>query len=464
MDGKHERTVTVDGQRLYELMKRPRAGEHRLRLELRAGRGRLRVHVRLRPARPRSCARAGAHDQQYVIGAATAKKDVLLAHPMLQYLAQGACMAIEDAVCLANRVESGARRLRRGVRGLSGRALSAHRPRADHGARLWRVLSRQRRRARAAQHDAVGAHAGAVVRGDGMALRRGQRPDRIRPGVRDVRRPTVAAGSSAARPAGPSPHEHAATTAMPGAGRGERRGAGPGDRGECFREGRGARRCLPPAEVAALGLGAEQMLDLHRRRRGHDDAERGHRGVPQRQPARSRRRTAGTRAPIAPITASILARTIRAAATGAVATSSGASSPEIASQARPPASCPAAITSTGTSTTSGAVAFALAAPEQDGGRQQIEDLHQRSATPARGRAAAAAIPSAAARGRGSPDGSRSTPDCRRVAGSATPPAASAHSPKLRREQQRSSRRAAARLTPSTAASAARSPNAARAGQ
>jgi 2-polyprenyl-6-methoxyphenol hydroxylase-like FAD-dependent oxidoreductase len=27
------------------------------------------------------------------------------AHPMLQYLAQGACMAIEDAVCLANRIE-----------------------------------------------------------------------------------------------------------------------------------------------------------------------------------------------------------------------------------------------------------------------------------------------------------------------------------------------------------------------
>jgi salicylate hydroxylase len=26
------------------------------------------------------------------------------AHPMLQYLAQGACMAIEDAVCLANKV------------------------------------------------------------------------------------------------------------------------------------------------------------------------------------------------------------------------------------------------------------------------------------------------------------------------------------------------------------------------
>jgi salicylate hydroxylase len=28
------------------------------------------------------------------------------AHPMLQYLAQGACMAIEDAVCLANQIEA----------------------------------------------------------------------------------------------------------------------------------------------------------------------------------------------------------------------------------------------------------------------------------------------------------------------------------------------------------------------
>ena len=27
------------------------------------------------------------------------------AHPMLQYLAQGACMAIEDAVCVANKIE-----------------------------------------------------------------------------------------------------------------------------------------------------------------------------------------------------------------------------------------------------------------------------------------------------------------------------------------------------------------------
>jgi len=40
---------------------------------------------------------------------------------------------------------------------------------------------------------------------------------------------------------------------------------------------------------------------------------------------------------------------------GAVATRSGASSPEIASHASPPASWPAAITSTGTSTTSAPV-------------------------------------------------------------------------------------------------------------
>ena len=37
VDGRHERTVTVDGQRLYELMRRPRAGEHRLRLEFDPG-------------------------------------------------------------------------------------------------------------------------------------------------------------------------------------------------------------------------------------------------------------------------------------------------------------------------------------------------------------------------------------------------------------------------------------------
>jgi len=37
VDGKHERTVHVDGQRLYELMKRPQAGEHELLLRFEPG-------------------------------------------------------------------------------------------------------------------------------------------------------------------------------------------------------------------------------------------------------------------------------------------------------------------------------------------------------------------------------------------------------------------------------------------
>jgi cytochrome c biogenesis protein CcdA/thiol-disulfide isomerase/thioredoxin len=37
VDGKHERTVDVDGQRLYELMRRPRAGEHDLTLSFAPG-------------------------------------------------------------------------------------------------------------------------------------------------------------------------------------------------------------------------------------------------------------------------------------------------------------------------------------------------------------------------------------------------------------------------------------------
>jgi cytochrome c biogenesis protein CcdA/thiol-disulfide isomerase/thioredoxin len=37
VDGEHERTVTVDGQRLYTLMKRPRSGEHDLTLKFEPG-------------------------------------------------------------------------------------------------------------------------------------------------------------------------------------------------------------------------------------------------------------------------------------------------------------------------------------------------------------------------------------------------------------------------------------------
>ena len=57
------------------------------------------------------------------------------AHPMLQYLAQGACMAIEDAVCLAERGRGGAGRLRGGVPRLSGRRAIC----APAACRSWRA-------------------------------------------------------------------------------------------------------------------------------------------------------------------------------------------------------------------------------------------------------------------------------------------------------------------------------------
>ena len=62
---------------------------------------------------------------------------------------------------------------------------------------------------------------------------------------------------------------------------------------------------------------------------------------------------------------------------GAVTTRSCASSPEMASQERPPASWPAAMTSTGTTTTSTPLGRAVVDPEQQCGRQEVEDLHQR---------------------------------------------------------------------------------------
>src|ERR1700738_4364639 len=64
--------------------------------------------------------------------------------------------------------------------------------------------------------------------------------------------------------------------------------------------------------------------------------------------ANARAITSGAKtAPIAISTTSILARVTRDGGIGAVATRSAASSPEIVNQARPPASCPAAITMTG---------------------------------------------------------------------------------------------------------------------
>ena len=49
------------------------------------------------------------------------------AHPTLQSLAQGACMAIEDGLCLADCIDGGERRLRSGLPALRKRPLGAHR-------------------------------------------------------------------------------------------------------------------------------------------------------------------------------------------------------------------------------------------------------------------------------------------------------------------------------------------------
>ncbi len=127
---------------------------------------------------------------------------------------------------------------------------------------------------------------------------------------------------------------------------GERCGRGPADRTEGFREGRQPRRGLAAAKLAALGLDAEPELDRSRRDGRDDDAERGDDRL--RTEAKARAAISGAKtAPIAISTTSILARITRDGGSGAVATRSAASSPDIVSQARPPASCPAAITITG---------------------------------------------------------------------------------------------------------------------
>ena len=73
------------------------------------------------------------------------------AHPMLQYLAQGACMAIEDAVVLAAKVVAHGDGFPPRLRRLPAGALLPHGARADHRARLRRDPARRRWRARVAQ-------------------------------------------------------------------------------------------------------------------------------------------------------------------------------------------------------------------------------------------------------------------------------------------------------------------------
>ena len=94
------------------------------------------------------------------------------AHPMLQYLAQGACMATEDAMVLAEKVAEKPDDLAGSLPGLPAGALSAHRAHPDHGARLWRVLSRAWRDRRIARHGGRRPHHRAELRRHRLALRR----------------------------------------------------------------------------------------------------------------------------------------------------------------------------------------------------------------------------------------------------------------------------------------------------
>ena len=91
------------------------------------------------------------------------------AHPMLQYLAQGACMAIEDAVVLAAKVGAHGDGFQPRLPRLPAGALLPHRARADHRARLRRHHPRRRRRARAAQPPVRAARSG-FSRRSGLAL------------------------------------------------------------------------------------------------------------------------------------------------------------------------------------------------------------------------------------------------------------------------------------------------------
>ena len=71
------------------------------------------------------------------------------AHPMLQYLAQGACMATEDAVCLADNIAATARTIcRQRFKAYEQQRYLRTGAGADHGAGLRRVLSRARRHRR----------------------------------------------------------------------------------------------------------------------------------------------------------------------------------------------------------------------------------------------------------------------------------------------------------------------------
>ena len=93
----------------------------------------------------------------WTMGAATLLGDA--AHPMVQYIAQGAAMALEDAICLGNVAARMRRRFRARVPALPGHPHRAHRAGADFLADDEQAQPRQGRRAEGAQLAVRGPHA-----------------------------------------------------------------------------------------------------------------------------------------------------------------------------------------------------------------------------------------------------------------------------------------------------------------
>ena len=97
------------------------------------------------------------------------------AHPTLQYLAQGACMAIEDAVVLAAEVARHGEDYNSRVQRLPAATHEPHGAGRAHGPHLRSHLPRRRRCTRPAQRAPRGALAGRPV-GDRLAVPGHRRP------------------------------------------------------------------------------------------------------------------------------------------------------------------------------------------------------------------------------------------------------------------------------------------------
>ena len=124
------------------------------------------------------------------------------AHPMLQYFAQGACQAMEDAVCLSHMLGSHPDDHAERARAIPRAAFSAHRARATAVPRHRRAHLSSRRRTRAAPQRHHGREdVGGLLSRSGLALWRdgaGGVSDHRRPGLEPGPITTVSFGEAGA--------------------------------------------------------------------------------------------------------------------------------------------------------------------------------------------------------------------------------------------------------------------------